>query len=146
MQLIDLVLTPFSTLLDDIYAKPTKINERSESFNEKQLIMQLTKESENISLGKEIEESFNYRRESFNENYLRDVRDEGRFKSANEVTSGDAGSPFVSMPTIPAVYLAENGDSQPLEKVIIIILFILLLLFYYIIIWSMEKEINLLVL
>lgn len=29
----------------------------------------------------------------------------------------DAGSPFVSMPAIPAVYLAGDGEGQPLEKV-----------------------------
>lgn len=28
----------------------------------------------------------------------------------------EVGSPFVSMPTIPAVYLAGDGDGQPLEK------------------------------
>lgn len=79
------------------------------------------------------------RRESFNENCLRAVRDEvkQRRRSFNEgaaaplsmsITAGgggvtptpavsdDVASPFVSMPTIPAVYLGDE-NSQQLEKV-----------------------------
>lgn len=102
-----------------MYAKPPKINERSESFNENRLVTQLTKECENITSAKEPTEFFNYRRDSCNEKYLRNMRNEGndKFKNVNEMTSEEAGSPFVSMPAIPAVYLAENGESQPLEKV-----------------------------
>lgn len=102
-----------------MHAKPSKINERSESFNENRLVTQLTKESENSNSAKETTEFFNYRRDSCNEKYLRDMRNEinNQFRSANEVSSEEAGSPFVSMPAIPAVYLAENGESQPLEKV-----------------------------
>lgn len=62
----------------------------------------------------------NYRRESFNENCLRTVRDEvkERRRSINESSvSEEVSSPFVSMPTIPAVYLVGDGDNQPLEKV-----------------------------
>ncbi|XP_065172227.1 serine/threonine-protein kinase par-1 isoform X2 [Atheta coriaria] len=78
------------------------------------------------------------RRESFNENCLRAVRDEvkQRRRSFNEgaaaplsmsITAGgggvtptpavsdDVASPFVSMPTIPAVYLGDE-NSQQLEK------------------------------
>lgn len=66
-----------------------------------------------------MEESQNGRRESFNENCLRNVRDDvnERRKLFSEASSEDMGSPFVSMPTIPAVYLAGDGDGQPLEKV-----------------------------
>lgn len=99
-------------------ARSPKINERSESFNEKQLAIQLATEGENTD-GQCADESFNYRRESFNENCLRDIRDETneRLRSLNEGISEEAGSPFVSMPAIPAVYLAGDGDNQPLEKV-----------------------------
>lgn len=99
--------------------KPPKINERSESFNENRLVTQLTKETENICSAKETTEFFNYRRDSCNEKYLRDIRNDSndKFRNANEIISDETGSPFVSMPTIPAVYLAENGESQPLEKV-----------------------------
>lgn len=102
-----------------MYAKPPKINERSESFNENRLVTQLTKESENAKFAKETKEVFNYRRDSCNEKYLRDMRNEStdKVRSGHEVASDEVGSPFVSMPAIPAVYLAENGESQPLEKV-----------------------------
>lgn len=104
---------------DQIYVKSPKINERSESFNENRLVTQLTKESENTKSAKETSEFFNYRRDSCNEKYLRDMKNESNDKSrsSQEVTSDEVGSPFVSMPAIPAVYLAENGESQPLEKV-----------------------------
>lgn len=100
-------------------AKSSKINERSESFNEKQLAIQLATEGENPDATQQADESFNYRRESFNENCLRDIRDEtnDRLRSLNEGISEEAGSPFVSMPAIPAVYLAGDGENQPLEKV-----------------------------
>lgn len=96
-----------------------KINERSESFNEKQLAIQLATEGENADITQQADESFSYRRESFNENCLRDIRDETneRLRSLNEGISEEAGSPFVSMPAIPAVYLAGDGENQPLEKV-----------------------------
>lgn len=50
---------------------------------------------------------------------MRDIRDETneRLRSLNEGISEEAGSPFVSMPAIPAVYLAGDGENQPLEKV-----------------------------
>lgn len=101
-----------------MYTKSPKINERSESFNENRLIAQLTNESDNANSTKETTEFF-YRRDSCNEKYLSDMRNEGndKFQGANGVTSDEVGSPFVSMPAIPAVYLAENGESQPLEKV-----------------------------
>lgn len=68
------------------------------------------------------DQSFNCRRESFNENCLRGSRDEvkERRRSFNDSISEDGGSPFVSMPTISAVYLVEGGESQPLEKVSVI--------------------------
>lgn len=69
---------------------------------------------------------FNWRRESFNENYLRGDFAGGGCSSAGYVSDverrrslqegEDAGSPFVSMPAIPAVYLAADGEGQPLEK------------------------------
>lgn len=40
-----------------------------------------------------------------------------RKRSLNEVSSEEVGSPFVSMPTIPAVYLMGESDNQLLEKV-----------------------------
>lgn len=69
-------------------------------------------------MGNRIETPLNCRRESFNENCLRSVRDEvkERRRSLNEAAE-DAGSPFVSMPTIPAVYLVGDQANQPLEKV-----------------------------
>lgn len=106
-----------------MFAKPPKINERSESFNENRLVTQLTKESETTKSAKEASEFFNHRRDSCNEKYLRDMKNESndKFPSSHEVSSDEVGSPFVSMPAIPAVYLAENGESQPLEKVRFII-------------------------
>lgn len=101
-----------------LHTRPPKINERSESFNEQQLVTHLANETEKSILTQQTDESFNYRRESFNENYLREIRDEAkeRRKSLNEHIAEDVGSPFVSLPTIPAVYLADDGDNQPLEK------------------------------
>lgn len=99
---------------DNLYTKPPKINERSESFNEQQLTAQLANETTN-SIIQNADESFNYRRESFNENCLREIRDERR-RSLNESTSEDVSSPFVSMPTIPAVYSIGDDENQPLEK------------------------------
>ncbi|EFA05002.2 hypothetical protein TcasGA2_TC015081 [Tribolium castaneum] len=99
--------------LDYLHTRPPKINERSESFNEQQLVTHLAGEKRQAA-EQQIDESFNYRRESFNENCLR--RDEERRKSVNESISEDGGSPFVSMPTIPAVYLVDDGENQPLEK------------------------------
>lgn len=67
-----------------------------------------------------IEEPATCRRESFNENCLRAVKEEvkERRRSFNEgIVCEDVCSPFVSMPTIPAVYLIGDADSQPLEKV-----------------------------
>ncbi|XP_050301981.1 uncharacterized protein LOC126740116 isoform X2 [Anthonomus grandis grandis] len=142
----------------DCYLQPRnpKYTERSESFNEQQLIMQLgvstattplsvddrlsfqpedqsgqnnwRRESFNESYLRNDPAStgFNWRRESFNENYLRgDVQgggggnapmnqDSERRRSLQE--GEEAGSPFVSMPAIPAVYLAADGEAQPLEK------------------------------
>ncbi|XP_044260514.1 serine/threonine-protein kinase SIK3 isoform X2 [Tribolium madens] len=99
--------------LDYLHTRPPKINERSESFNEQQLVTHLAGEKRQAA-EQHLDESFNYRRESFNENCLR--RDEERRKSVNESISEDGGSPFVSMPTIPAVYLVDDGENQPLEK------------------------------
>ncbi|KAJ8980375.1 hypothetical protein NQ317_009369 [Molorchus minor] len=101
-----------------LHTRPPKINERSESFNENQLVTQLAADGGLENVAQESEEPFNYRRESFNENCLRDTRDETneRLKSLNEGASEEIGSPFVSMPAIPAVYLAVDGESQPLEK------------------------------
>ncbi|KAL1502082.1 hypothetical protein ABEB36_007280 [Hypothenemus hampei] len=67
---------------------------------------------------------FNWRRESFNDDYLRGDRGGGSGGIPNQDTERrmilqegeDAGSPFVSMPTIPAVYLAGDVEGQPLEK------------------------------
>nr|XP_023018669.1 STE20-like serine/threonine-protein kinase isoform X2 [Leptinotarsa decemlineata] len=100
------------------FGKGQKINERSESFNDNRLVTQLTMDSGNHNVTQEAEEPFNHRRESFNENYLRGVRDatNERLKSSHEGVSEDAGSPFVSMPAIPAVYLEGEGGNQPLEK------------------------------
>ena len=69
-------------------------------------------------IGSGAEVSPNCRRESFNENCLRSVRDEvkERKKSLNG-NNEEVGSPFVSMPTIPAVYLVGEQEDQPLEKV-----------------------------
>lgn len=83
-----------------------KIAERSESFNE--------------HLNETVESSYSNRRESFNENCLRERETGGgkeRKRSLNEGQTEDGGSPFVSMPTIPAVYLIGDGENpQPLEK------------------------------
>ncbi|XP_066261864.1 uncharacterized protein [Euwallacea similis] len=67
---------------------------------------------------------YNWRRESFNEDYLRGggrntptgggLQEQERRMSLQE--GEDAGSPFVSMPAIPAVYLAGDAEGQPLEK------------------------------
>lgn len=104
---------------DQLYGKPSKINERSESFNENRLVTQLAGGSDGLNVKQDTQEPFNYRRESFNENCLREMGDEMNdpLKCSNEGASDEVGSPFVSMPTIPAVYLVGEGDSQPLEKV-----------------------------
>lgn len=87
-----------------------KITERSESFNEQLVTHAHSSSTEAVK--EKSEDTASVRRESFNENCL---RDEGHQKvgSFNEETS----SPFVSMPTIPAVYLAGDGEALPLEKV-----------------------------
>lgn len=105
---------------EDAFTKAPKINERSESFNEQHLTAQLSSESETSQATQKSEEPFNYRRESFNENCLRENRDESNERSSGSSngTSDEAGSPFVSMPAIPAVYLASDGETQPLEKVL----------------------------
>jgi serine/threonine-protein kinase SIK3 len=100
---------------DYLHTRPPKINERSESFNEQQLVTHLAGEARQAA-DHQVEESFNYRRESFNENCLRREEAKERRRSFNESISEDGGSPFVSMPTIPAVYLVDDGDNQPLEK------------------------------
>lgn len=80
----------------------SRITERSESFNEQ--------------LNEMVEGPYSNRRESFNENCLRE-REKERKRSLNEGQAEDGGSPFVSMPTIPAVYLIGDGENQqPLEK------------------------------
>ncbi|KAJ8916548.1 hypothetical protein NQ315_000190 [Exocentrus adspersus] len=90
--------------LDELlHARSPKINERSIVENEAQ----------------QQDEAFSYdRRESFNENCLQEIKDETneRLRSLNEGISEEAGSPFVSMPAIPAVYLAGDCENQPLEK------------------------------
>lgn len=97
------------------------INERSESFNDR--LGEQT--SLNLLGNSERRESFTEhigvvehvaRRESFNENYLRNTRNEVNERRSSFNENEAMGSPFVSMPTIPAVYL--SGDTtQPLEKV-----------------------------
>lgn len=74
-----------------------KMSERSGSFNER--------------LNESTEGMYSNRRESFNENCLRKEEE-----NAAREKSEDVGSPFVSMPTIPAVYLMGDGEGQPLEK------------------------------
>lgn len=101
------------------FSKPMRINERSESFNEQQLVTHLAQEQAVYNSSEQnIEQGFNYRRESFNENCLRMSRDDEaeERRSYHGLTSDDGGSPFVSMPTIPAVYLVGDGEGQPLEK------------------------------
>ncbi|XP_063923599.1 serine/threonine-protein kinase SIK3 homolog isoform X3 [Zophobas morio] len=102
-------------IVDYLHTRPPKINERSESFNEQQLVTHLAGEARQ-GAERQVDESFNYRRESFNENCLRREEAKERRKSINESISEDGGSPFVSMPTIPAVYLVDDGENQPLEK------------------------------
>ncbi|XP_056645407.1 serine/threonine-protein kinase SIK3-like isoform X1 [Diorhabda sublineata] len=99
--------------------KLAKINERSESFNENRLATQLTTaNSDGHNIKQDTLELFNYRRESFNENCLREMNDDSndRLKCLNEGAPDEVGSPFVSMPTIPAVYLAGDQENQLLEK------------------------------
>ncbi|KAJ8956358.1 hypothetical protein NQ318_015096 [Aromia moschata] len=93
--------------------------EQANLSNEKRLATQLATEREGRGAALELEEPFNYRRESFNENCLRDIRDgtNERLRLLGEgCASEEIGSPFVSMPAIPAVYLAGDGENQPLEK------------------------------
>ncbi|CAG9770009.1 unnamed protein product [Ceutorhynchus assimilis] len=137
-----------------LQARNPKFTERSESFNEQQLTMQLgasaattpmsaderlafqpdtgqnnnwRRESFNESYLSDEPSHVNWRRESFNENYLRSDFTESSghatVSSSQEVErrrllqeGEDVGSPFVSMPAIPAVYLAGDGEGQPLEK------------------------------
>uniref|UniRef100_A0A6P7F3Q5 non-specific serine/threonine protein kinase n=1 Tax=Diabrotica virgifera virgifera TaxID=50390 RepID=A0A6P7F3Q5_DIAVI len=104
---------------DQMYNKLQKINERSESFNENRLAVQLTAAgSDGLGVKQDMQEPFNYRRESFNENCLREMEDESseRLKCSKENPPDEVGSPFVSMPTIPAVYLAGDQENQLLEK------------------------------
>ncbi|KAF5281309.1 hypothetical protein FQR65_LT14770 [Abscondita terminalis] len=93
-----------------------KFNERSESFNE-QLVAQGHSLSSEMRSEK-LEDSQTGRRESFNENYLRGVRNDVNEKRKSLLESGseEIGSPFVSISTIPAVYLAGDVDGQPFEK------------------------------
>ncbi|KAF7266508.1 hypothetical protein GWI33_020189 [Rhynchophorus ferrugineus] len=139
-----------------LQTRHSKINERSESYNE-QLSSELTtsasttpistedrlefpqdqsaqpnwrRESFNESCLRNDQTPFNWRRESVNENYLRGDFGGGGGGGSNTPTgfsseterrrslqeAEDAGSPFVSMPAIPAVYLAGDGEGQPLEK------------------------------
>ncbi|KAK4878193.1 hypothetical protein RN001_010699 [Aquatica leii] len=93
-----------------------KFNERSESFNE-QLVAQGHSLSSEMRSEK-LEDSQTGRRESFNENYLREVRNDVNEKRKSLLESGseEIGSPFVSISTIPAVYLAGDVDGQPFEK------------------------------
>ncbi|XP_060532672.1 serine/threonine-protein kinase SIK3 isoform X2 [Cylas formicarius] len=93
------------------------VNERSESFNER-LSSPGTPADDRLNSF----QSPTWRRESFNENCLRGEPPFGiaaeRRRSFND--GEEVGSPFVSMPAIPAVYLAdgdgEGGEQQPLEK------------------------------
>ncbi|KAK9892496.1 hypothetical protein WA026_020486 [Henosepilachna vigintioctopunctata] len=102
------------------FVRPPRINERSESFNEQQLVTHLAQEQAAFDSSQQAAElGYNCRRESFNENCLRKVgsdRKERTLVYADGSTADDSGSPFVSMPTIPAVYLVGDGDGQPLEK------------------------------
>lgn len=105
---------------DADYTRAPRINERSESFNENlvtQLNSDIGSKSSEIRSNRE-EEPFNCRRESFNENCLRSVRDNvnEKRKSVEVGVNEEVGSPFVSMPTIPAVYLVGDGENPPLEK------------------------------
>lgn len=97
-----------------------RINERSESFNDRLVDQSFTGVNRKDSLNDGVQETV--RRESFNESCLRD-RDGAPSERRSSFNENEAmGSPFVSMPTIPAVYL--SGDStQPLEKVTFIYLF-----------------------
>ncbi|XP_049824727.1 uncharacterized protein LOC109605697 isoform X4 [Aethina tumida] len=97
--------------------RPPRINERSESFNEQQLAHHLAQENAaRVAFGCAVQprddHQYNCRRESFNESCLRGYGDEARERRRSQQNE----SPFVSMPTIPAVYMAEDGENQPLEK------------------------------
>ncbi|XP_030755254.1 serine/threonine-protein kinase SIK3-like isoform X1 [Sitophilus oryzae] len=140
-----------------LHTRHSSINERSESYND-QLSSELTtspsmtpvstedrlefpqdqsaqpnwrRESFNESYLRNEQACYNWRRESFNENYLRGDYGAGGGGGEGSTPTGttpdaerrqslqegeDAGSPFVSMPAIPAVYLAADGEGQPLEK------------------------------
>lgn len=90
-----------------------KINERSESFNDR-LGDQVLPAERRDSFTEHIAVTEAVRRESFNEKYLRNARTELNERRSSFNENEAMGSPFVSMPTIPAVY----GDTtQPLEKV-----------------------------
>lgn len=102
------------------FSRTMRINERSESFNEQQLVTHLAHEQAAYNSSEQsIDQGFNNRRESFNENCLRMSRSDETESNRcyDSLAPDDGGSPFVSMPTIPAVYLAGDGDGQPLEKV-----------------------------
>ncbi|CAH1977776.1 unnamed protein product [Acanthoscelides obtectus] len=92
-------------------SKPARMSERSGSFNEQQLHQKMdtavTGTTDNSTTGSNKETA--ERRDSFNENCLR-----GTAKS--DKVEEESGSPFVSMPAIPAVYLVGDGEEQPLEK------------------------------
>lgn len=94
-----------------------RINERSESFNDRLGDQRYTGVDQNcLNDGIAAAPTENVRRESFNESYLRDTRTEVNERRSSFNENEAMGSPFVSMPTIPAVYL--SGDTtQPLEKV-----------------------------
>ncbi|KAL3270959.1 hypothetical protein HHI36_021462 [Cryptolaemus montrouzieri] len=102
------------------FFRPPRINERSESFNEQQLVTHLAQEQAVFNSSEQtIDQGFNCRRESFNENCLRQIKkdEKEQIRDYSDENSGeDARSPFVSMPTIPAVYLAGDAEEQPLEK------------------------------
>ncbi|XP_044763367.1 serine/threonine-protein kinase SIK3-like isoform X2 [Coccinella septempunctata] len=99
------------------FFRPMRINERSESFNEQQLVTHLAQEQAVYNSSEQsVDQTFNNRRESFNENCLRLSRNDEAEGYDGGLTPDDGGSPFVSMPTIPAVYLVGDGDGQPLEK------------------------------
>ncbi|XP_018328680.1 serine/threonine-protein kinase SIK3 isoform X2 [Agrilus planipennis] len=97
-----------------------KIAERSESFNEKLVVHKYSKSSEirELEVDGKLAEPKNGRRESFNENCLREIRDEVNEKRrpSSDSINEDGTYPFISMPTIPAVYLAGDLENQPLEK------------------------------
>nr|CAI5832664.1 unnamed protein product [Callosobruchus analis] len=91
-------------------SKPARMSERSGSFNEQQLHqkMETAVGAGDPTTGNTNKETAE-RRDSFNENCLRGT-------ARREKPEEESGSPFVSMPAIPAVYLVGDGEEQPLEK------------------------------